>query len=299
MLILPILAVAILGMRAALLGAGSTPLAFLNFEDIGHDGLISLVLIIMAYGAGFIYNQLHDVESDRANGKLFFLGENIISPIAARFLALLLILGAVIAAFALDWRQGLLFMGILVLGLLYSHPLFNYKGKAGKALWSNMLGCGSLPFMIGWVSLTGSLNLEGMVKSVPYLLAAGAVYLNTTLPDREGDKRVGKNTYGVLWTVAHTQNSALTRLVLALLTGLMAGDFAILIASGVALPFFILAALQKRTSLSVLATKVAILAMIVMAGFALPPFVAFALIVIGTSRVYYQQRFHLNYPSLP
>jgi len=158
-----------------------------------------------------------------------------------------------------SFSMGLVFMAMLITGFLYSHPKTNYKGRAGKALWSNIIGCGTLPFLIGWVLVTNSITMEAVLKSVPYMMAVAAIYFNTTLPDRDGDRKVGKRTYGVIWSTKRVQTSALIRIVLAVLTALMAGDFAIFIGALLALPFFVHALVKREIKDSTRASIVSIL----------------------------------------
>ncbi|NIP43793.1 MAG: hypothetical protein GWO41_16770 [candidate division Zixibacteria bacterium] len=298
MLILPIWTIMILGVRAADVREMASPFSISDISALIPEILLAMLLTGLLSGATYIYNQIHDIESDRQNGKLFFLSENVISLNTAYVLVTVLNAASVIGAFLINMTMGFLFLVVAVLGIFYSHPRTNYKGRAGKALWSNMFGCGMLPFLIGWSLYEGAINMEAVLKSLPYLLAVGAIYLNTTLPDREGDKQVGKETYGVVWSVKHTQGSALLRLVLAILFSLMAGDYAVLIAAALASILFIRAYSTRRISDSVMATQAAILLLIIMACIYFPPYLIIAAGGILGTRAYYKWRFDFAYPRL-
>ncbi|HEQ99652.1 MAG TPA: hypothetical protein ENO22_09965 [candidate division Zixibacteria bacterium] len=298
MLLLPIWTIVILGVRAADVREMASPFSIADLSSLLPDILLVMLLTGLLYGATYIYNQIHDIESDRQNGKLFFLSENVISLNSAYVLVTILNAASIIGAFLVNVTTGFLFLIVAVLGIFYSHPAINYKGRSGKALWSNMFGCGMLPFLMGWSLYEGAINMEAVLKSLPYLLAVGAIYLNTTLPDREGDKKVGKKTYGVIWSVKHTQGSALARLALAILFSLMAGDYAVLIASGLSLILFIKAYGTRKISDSVLATQAAILLLIVMACIYFPPYIIIAATGVLGTRAYYKWRFDLAYPRL-
>ncbi len=296
MLIVPMWTIMILGMRAGELGSGASP--FILSEFIGDPGVYGLLfLITILFGAIYAYNQVYDIESDRQNGKLFFLSDDIIPISAAKVISYLFMAVAVVAAFFINITEGILFLITAILGLLYSHPLTNFKGKAGKALWSNMFGCGTVPFLVGWAYVVGSINMEAVLKSMPYFIAVGAIYLNTTLPDREGDRKVGKETYGVIWTITRTQASALMRMFFALIFAVMAGDYAAAIGSGLALPFFIAAILRKTIADSINATLVAILALSLMAMVYIPVYLLLLAVTVLATRAYYKWRFDMDYPA--
>jgi 4-hydroxybenzoate polyprenyltransferase len=298
LLILPIWTIAILGARAANLHEMASPFKIANISESLPQIFWMLLWTTFLYGAVYIYNQIHDIESDRMNGKLFFLADNIVSVSAAYVMWAILTFLAVVWAFSINTTMGVLFLIVAVLGILYSHPKTNFKGKSGKALWSNMFGCGTMPFLIGWAMAVGSISMAAVLKSLPYLAAVGAIYFNTTLPDRKGDEESGKETYAVIWSVGHVVGSALLRLVIAIIFALMAGDYAVLLAAGVALPFFIRAVSSKQISDSMIATQVAILLLAVMACIYFPPYILLVAVSILATKAYYKWRFNFAYPRL-
>jgi 4-hydroxybenzoate polyprenyltransferase len=296
-LIIPMWTIVILGMRAGDLGEGAGPFHIRSMEGLDGGVLLCLLLSTLLYGAVYIYNQIHDIESDRNNGKVFFLPQNIITLPAAYTMFAVLNIIALAGAFSINAAFGVIFLIIAGLGILYSHPKINYKGKAGKALWSNMFGSAMLPFLIGWVYIAHNLTLEAVLKSLPYFLAVGAVYLNTTLPDREGDKKAGKETYATIWKVNRLQWSALIRAAFAVLFAWMTGDLAAFFGSLLALPFFVRAVVTEKISDSILATKVAILLLSLFACIYFPPYLLIILLSILLTRVYYRYRFDFAYPK--
>jgi len=296
MLIVPMWTIMLLGMRAAELGDGAGP--FIVSDFLNDPGIYALIfLITLLFGAIYAYNQVFDIQSDRENGKLFFLSDDIIPVSVAKSISYLFLAVAVIAAFFVNVPVGVLFAISAVLGVLYSHPLTNFKGKSGKALWSNMFGCGTLPFLIGWAYIQGSFNMEAVLKSMPYFVAVGAIYLNTTLPDRDGDRKVGKETYGVIWTISRTQSSALMRIIIAVMLAVMAGDYAATAGAVLALPFFIMAVVRKTIADSVNASIAAILALSLMACIYIPVYIAILAIAVLATRAYYKWRFDMDYPA--
>lgn len=298
MLIIPMWTIVILGMRAGDLGEGASPFKIRSMDGIDGGVLICLLLSTLLYGAVYIYNQIHDIESDRNNGKVFFLPQNIVTIPAAYTMFAVLNIIALAGAFSINISFGIVFLIIAGMGVLYSHPRINYKGKAGKALWSNMFGSAMLPFLIGWVYTAGGISLEGVLKSLPYFLAVGAVYLNTTLPDREGDQKAGKETYATVWKVNRLQWSALIRVGFAVLFAWMAGDLAVFLGSLLALPFFIRAVVTEKVSDSVMASKVAVLLLSLFACIYFPPYLLIIVLSILLTRAYYRYRFDFAYPKI-
>lgn len=297
-LILPMFTIMLLGVRAADLREGASPFFSAGIPGNAAQVFLMMLYTLLIYGAVYIYNQIHDIESDRANGKLYFLPKELISIKNAYIFLFILAALALVGAYREGFAMGLVFTAIALTGFLYSYPGTNYKGRAGKALWSNIIGCGALPFLIGWVLVTGSITLEAVLKSVPYMMAVGAVYFNTILPDKEGDRVAGKKTFALSWSVKHVQSSALFRIFLAVLTGLMAGDFAIFIAALICVPFFVHALVKREIKESVLASKISILVLALFAGIYFPLYAILFVVIVLATRVYYKNRFDVNYPAV-
>ena len=155
-----------------------------------------------------------------------------------------------------------------------------------------------LPFLIGWVLVTGSITLEAVLKSVPYMMAVAAVYFNTTLLDKEGDRATNKRTFAVIWNIKHVQSSALLRIFLAVLAGLMAGDFAILIAALISVPFFVHALTKRDINESGRASLISMLILTVFAAIYFPLYAIVFVVIVLATRVYYKNRFSVDYPAI-
>jgi len=296
----PVWTIVILGARAADVREGGSPITSLGFSAIPTDLVLLLLFSTLLYGGVYTLNQVFDIESDKQNKKLFFLAEGMISVKSAIVLTVILDLVAVIGAFTLGLWVGLLFSFIVVLGILYSHPRTNFKGQPSHGYWSNAVGHGIVPFMIGWAAF-GDIGLEAALKAVPYMFGVGAIYLNTTLPDRDGDRAVGKITHGVRWGIKKTMQASVFLVVLSIITAQMAGDFAYLLASLISLPFFVMAAAASKKEAMpriILSTKIAIIVLSLSASIYLPYYLAVLIIGFNLSRVYYKSRFGLDYPSI-
>lgn len=296
MLLLPLFSVIILGARLAQLGHGSSPFQIGSMTDLHL--LSVLISAALVYCATFIYNQVHDRTADQINGRILFVSRELVTTSTAYALVAISAVSGLILAFYLNINVGVLVLIALVIGLIYSQPKINFSARSGKALWSNMFGAGMIPFLIGWAAVSDHISVEAVFKSLSYLFAAGAIYLNSALLDRKGDSEVGKRTYAVIWTKDHLQTSALLRTLVAAVLAQMSGDFAMLIVCLVTLPFLIRARLTHSELHSATANKIAILVISIMAVLYYPPYLLVAVVISGATALYYRHRFGINFPSL-
>jgi len=158
----------------------------------GSDRLgVILVLFSLLMGGIYILNQVNDVEVDRLNNKLFLLANGWLSIKSALFQAWVFLMLAVGGAFYLQWKLGALLLVSMGLGMAYNA---GWKGKPVSGLMANMVGLGVLAFAVGWMAASSEFGWKTLWYSIPYPLAIGAVYANTTVLDVEGDRKVGKET---------------------------------------------------------------------------------------------------------
>jgi 4-hydroxybenzoate polyprenyltransferase len=303
MLIIPVWTIALLGARAAeWRSRGANPFTldrypFVDFSQDDRQMLLTLAMATLLAGGIFILNQIFDVESDRRNKKLFLIADGHVSLTAAWVLYILTTTVAIVGAFLINWQLGFLFVVGAFAGLQYSLPFFNLREHPYKSFRNNMVGHGMLAFLFGWV-LTQNFNIEGIVKSLPYVLAVGAVYLNTTLPDLEGDKAAGKKTYAMEWGLGKTLRTSFWMTVTAVVFAILFADYAFALAAAISLPFFTAARMHKSLNEATLATKVSILALSLFAAIYFPPYLAIVLLVVVATRIYYAARFSIKYPVL-
>jgi 4-hydroxybenzoate polyprenyltransferase len=310
MLIIPVWTIALLGARAAeWRSRGTNPFIldrypFVDFSQDDRQMLLTLLMSTLLAGGIFILNQIFDVESDRRNKKLFLIADGHVSPTEAWVLYILTTTVAIVGAFLVNWQLGFLFVVGALVGLQYSLPWFNLREHPYKSFRNNMIGHGTLAFLFGWVMTMKApdeftnFNLEGIIKSLPYVLAVGAVYLNTTLPDLEGDKAVGKKTYPMEWGLGRTLRISFWMTLVAVVFAILFADYAFALAAAISLPFFATAWMHKSLTEATLATKVSILALSLFAAIYFPPYLAIVLLVVVATRIYYAARFSIKYPVL-
>jgi 4-hydroxybenzoate polyprenyltransferase len=281
----------------------------------GESNLPGLILLLVTFlvGAVYLLNQIYDVESDRINKKLFFLAEGHISKKNAIFQTILLNLVSIIPAYFISLNLGLLFTLGFLLGLFYSVPSFSFKGKPLGGFLCNILAHGNLTFLMGWSmnhppirvpvwadgwASAQALSGKSILFSLPYMLAVGAVYLNTTISDIEGDKRSGKITLAVKW--GKERNVVLACLLVLIATSLsfFIKDTPFFIASALVFPFFLFSAITRKNNAIVLSTKLSILFLSIAAGFFYPWYFAILFLGFLGTRLYYKARFNYDYPTL-
>jgi chlorophyll synthase len=265
----------------------------------GESSLPGLAVLLVSFLVGGVYvlNQIFDIESDRLNQKLFFLAKGLVSVRGAYIELAILNLIAIVPAFLISIQLGLLFVLGAVFGLIYSAPPLALKNRPIGGLTLNALAHGNLAFLIGW-SMNSSLSTGALLSSLPYTFAVAAIYLNTTVPDADGDKSVGKTTFSVKWGKQTAVVLASVLVAAAIILSLIVKDIPLLIASALCFPFFVSSAFVRKERAITITTKVSILFLSVAAGvFYLWYFAVLIVGFVGT-RLYYKARFGLDYPTL-
>ena len=265
----------------------------------GYHNSVGLVffLISVSIGGVYILNQIHDIDSDRINKKLFFLADGHISLKNAWLETVLLISAGIIGASIMSFQLGILFILGFLFGYVYSAPPFSLKNRHIWGLLSNALGHGSLTFIIGW-SINSTLTLKALLFSVPYLLAVGAVYLNTTLPDIEGDRKAKKITLAVKLGPPRATGLSVIFILSSLFLAWILKDLAFVIAGTLSFPFFFYAALTKRMKQIILSSKMAVLFLTIAAVVFYPWYLILLIAGFLFTRAYYRSRFNMAYPTL-
>ena len=258
---------------------------------------LSLLLGTGLFGAVFLINQIYDIESDRLNDKLYFLPRGIIAPGAAWIMTILLNIISLVVAFYISFSVGLASILIVVLGVLYSVPPAALKNRTWLATVANGLGHGTLVFIIGYCAGGGSFG-GGIIKSIPYFMSVTAVYIGTTLPDIEGDKKTGKLTLGAVFSQQKAKYIILICYAVSIAAGFMVGDIPFLAAALTVAPFYLWSAFSKTIKSTVLTVKMSILSLTLAAGYFYPYYIIFLICLIYATRKYYQRRFNIIYPSI-
>jgi 4-hydroxybenzoate polyprenyltransferase len=197
-------------------------------------------------------------------------------------------------AFVVAPDLGAAFSAILGAGFLYN---FWLKGRAWGGLALNMISYGGLVFGIGWLCAR-TFSMNALMHSLPYWPAIAGVYLLTTLPDLAGDRAVGQRTFGVVFGPARTRAIAAALVVVAAGTGALARDAVLTLAGMAALPFCVRGLLRQDHEMMLQGAKVALVVFALALAWRFPLLLAVVAVTYAGARIYYRQRFDLEYPYL-
>lgn len=277
--------------------------------------VLGFVIYTMIMGAGYIVNQIADIETDRINNKLFILPRGLVSVKAAYVEVIILVAVAFVLSFFFSSVYRVFLLLSFVLGLLYSVKPAKFKGRPFLDLVSNAFGYGFLAFAVGWLTIK-DFSLNTFIYSIPYILAVGAVFVNATVLDIKGDKEAGEITTGVYLGERKALLLALVLVVGSLASSVVLSDFVCLPCAAIASIFFFWAYRVKnktqklssseeetlqsikgeRTVLISVRFSVPLLAIAVCVIY--PWFFVLLLLVFFLSRFYYKRRFNFVYPSI-
>ena len=260
------------------------------------DALWVVVGLTLLMGGVYIFNQICDIETDRINQKLFLIADGYLSIHEAYIEAFFLSAIGLAIGLWVDLRIGLGFLALLfILGWLYNYPPARWKDRPIMGLVSNGM-MGFLLYTLGWHS-SGS---EGIIpyRIVAYILAFGAVYLNTTLPDVDGDRKSGKITFGVRFGIGVTAGWAMVMEAAAVVTAFVFRDWLLFFPGLLVVPFYISAMVRKKISDVVRATQYSIISLTAAICIVFPVYLIPVIGVYVISRWYYRKRFQFDYPSL-
>ncbi len=260
-----------------------------------------LVLIFIVYsalmGGIYILNQIVDRETDRKNEKLFLLSGGVVPIRSAVWEMFALLAGPLVFSVFLGVDYFFLVLVSLVMGVLYSVPPFRVKGRPLADLVFNALGYGMVSFLVGWAA-SGAIEGAAFIRSVPYCLAVGGVFANTTIPDIEGDRADRAITTGVLLGDVRTAFLGFSLILLSAAASVVLRDLVCLSAALVASPFFAVAVLKRERRWYLRSFRIGAPTLVIAAVILFPYYLALLLVTLLTMRFYYRRRFDLAYPSV-
>ncbi|MCC7431791.1 UbiA family prenyltransferase, partial [bacterium] len=256
--------------------------------------LLSFTFLMSAI---YVLNQIFDAKTDEANDKNFFLHKKIITTKEAFFEFWILVLLAFAVAFFKTNLTNLILLKIsFLLGIIYSCPPFKWKAKPFLDFFANSFGYGILAFAIGWNSLI-EIQFSDFIYTIPSFFCAGAVFLNTTVLDFEGDKATNQNTTAVFSGKERVLFLALVSLVFGILSGFFLKEF-IAFGMGVCSIFFFAKAFSEKTrQRTYQSVIVGTLIYAVIVGTLFLYFGLFLICLVFFSKWYYKKRLDLDYPN--
>ncbi len=273
-------------------------LASYNFLPLDYSAVFAgMAAFGAAMGASFLLNQLRDIESDRENKKLFFLADGIISPKAAFLETGILTL----FSFSLSAILGvdlfiLVLLFFILTGYLYNFKPFSLKDRPIGSLLANGL-MGALAFACGWLLRTGHLDGRLITDLFPYLFLNIALYLFTTLPDVEGDRKINKKTLAVILGVRNVIFIALFCFLLSVIFALVNKDIFIGFILFLSAPQFIRLVFFQNVKYTIKTTKYTILFFSLAICLKIPFYALVISGIIVLTKWYYKRRFNYDYPN--
>jgi len=269
-----------------------------------HSGIIiTFFLYSLLMGAVYILNQLSDSRTDEINGKLYLIAQGYMKKSNLKIqIGILLLVSVAIAILRFPpVYLGLILLSI-IMGILYSVPPIRLKGRPILDLLANASGFGIVAFAVGWVSQT-ELSTRLILDCLPYFVCVSAAFINTTIPDIEGDTRNGDITTGAFLGI---RKSCIISTILVGTVPFISWflrDFISLTASVLSLPFFIYMTISSWNKLPseswkaiALATKVSLFILSLLVAILIPFYFIVLISTILFVRLYYQIRFGISYP---
>jgi chlorophyll synthase len=259
--------------------------------------LPNLVLFALVVAASFIVNQIFDIESDRLNKKGLLLPRGVVSTRESAVVLAATVAGAV--GISLLYRVEVRYVAWLglVLGFAYSVPPLRLKGKPVLDLLANVAGFGVIAFALGWLAYS-RIGALLWIRCSPYALAMAGIFLNTCIPDEEGDRMVGDRTTCVMFGRAATGRAALALMVASASAAVLTGEVLCFLAVVGSLPGMVGVGIEPTPANSIVASQFGARLLMVLVSIGAPLLAVLGVLTYYGSRVYYRRRFGLRYPDL-
>ena len=151
-------------------------------------------------------NDAWDLENDRANPRKAD-SPSVRGRVTPQEALRISVVASVLTVLAAAPLGRLFAMGagvVVLLGWAYSAPPLRLKARAGADVIVNSFVVGVLGPLGGWVAITGTTGGYPWPISIVGLMAVAALYLPTTLVDRDADRQVGVRTAAVVMGIRAT-----------------------------------------------------------------------------------------------
>jgi chlorophyll synthase len=257
----------------------------------------NLILFVLVTSFAFVINQVMDVKSDRVNKKTYVLPSGTVSiPESLMVLALTGVLALILSIHRGGILRYLAWAG-LALGFIYSVPPVRLKGRPLGDLFANVAAFGVIGFALGWLAVS-DFSTRLLLRSLPYSLAMAAIFLNTCIPDEEGDRAAGDRTSCVVFGRVATSRAALVLLVLSASASFIVGEALCGLAVLGSLVVFVAVAADPTSQNSVVASQFSTRLLLFLVSVKAPLLALMGVASYAGAKVYYAKRFGLDYPNL-
>jgi 4-hydroxybenzoate polyprenyltransferase len=259
----------------------------------------------LVVAAIYICNQIADIESDRINHKLFLLPRKIVTVPEAWAIAVICAAAGMAISFTLPQKAfPVLFASSLLLGYLYNFPPARLKDRAWGGTIANFLGHGVITFLVGWLaSDSAKAGFAGLAMPAIASLSAGfanaAVYITTTIPDAEGDRKTGKKTFCVAYGERVTAVMSAVFCFLALLFAftMQFNKWLMILPSAFSSAIFLFLVISPKKENAFKAFKWPVFLLSAGVSLYVPEYAILILVTFFGSKLYYRARFNLDYPT--
>jgi chlorophyll synthase len=267
-----------------------------GFQSIARL-LPNLALFVLVAAVAFVVNQVFDIESDTVNRKNYILPSGAVTvPESLVFTGCMAVITIVLSLQRSSTVRYLTWIG-LGLAFCYSVRPMRLKGRPLADLAANVAGFGFLAFALGWL-VFADFGAGLIVRSLPYMVAMGAIFLNTCIPDETGDKAAGDRTSCVVYGARAVSKMALLLLLAAGGLGAIAGEPISLMAAVGSVPVFIATSAEPTPERSVIASQFAARLLFLLVCARSPLLAGMGLLAYLGSKAYYRRRFGLDYPNI-
>ena len=261
-----------------------------------REAALGLAAMTLVLGGGYVLNQMSDVESDRANRKLFLLSDGIVSARAARIELAAVWVAAAVISLALSVSFRWILAASLVLNITYSVRPVRAKSRSPLDLLWNGLGFGLAAFAAGWASVVPVAG-HRLGPGLSYALAVAGIIASTTILDIPGDIAQGSATTGAVLGARRTSALAVALLILAAAVGWIVDDVTGFYGSALAIPLLVRAHSSGRRADRITANQVAVGVFALLVGVRVPIMLALLAVAYFGTRAYYRARFGLAFPG--
>ncbi len=271
----------------------------LSGDKFAFSDILMLFTLSLASAASYYINQIYDYDSDLQNNKLGFLQKNYISFTEMKILYYVCAFSSIAIAFYLSPFAGFLILVLVVLGAIYSVPPFCLKNRPISGLLANAVGYGFIvPFTVMPDMTFNNNGLLGWDTPFYFALTIGAIYILTTIPDKEGDINTGKKTLSVILSTPLVKLLALILLIDSAVVANNSNFTLLFILSIISILTVIITLFSESEKLLFLSIKLPILLLTILAGYFFYPYAIFVVALVIGSRLYYKKRFKMEYPKL-
>lgn len=256
------------------------------------------LLSLVASGSYYI-NQIYDFDSDLKNNKLGFLQKNMISKKEMMILFLITSFCSIAGGFYISNILGLIISTLVVLGYFYSAPPFRFKDRPILGLLSNSIGYG----LVVPSAVLPEMNLHnvGLIawdSPFYFICTVGAVYILTTIPDKQGDSETSKKTLAVIFPEEILKILAFILLSLSAYIAFYSNHFILTAVSMISILPLLISLFKNDTRILFFAIKFPILLLTMVSAYFFWQYGLFIVVLITATRIYYKKRFNMDYPKL-